>query len=123
MVHDCGRLWSLQREEKKMFGGIVGLIIQLIAGAVGGNIVGAAAKPLDLGPVWNSVAGIVGGGIGGQILGAVLGGGGGADAAAAGGLDIGSIIGQIVAGGVGGGVLMAIVGLIKQAMGGGATTR
>ena len=58
-----------------MFGGIVGLIIQLIAGAVGGNIVGAAAKQLDLGPVWNSVAGIVGGGIGRQILGAMLGGG------------------------------------------------
>jgi hypothetical protein len=57
-----------------MSGGIVGIIIQLIAGAAGGNIVGALAKQLDLGPLWNSVAGIVGGGIGGQILGAVLGG-------------------------------------------------
>jgi hypothetical protein len=38
--------------------------------------------------------------------------------AGAGGLDIGSIIGQIVSGGVGGGILMVIVGLIKQAMGG-----
>ena len=36
----------------------------------------------------------------------------------AGGLDIGSIIGQIASGGVGGGILMVIVGLIKQAMGG-----
>jgi hypothetical protein len=99
-----------------MFGGIVGLIIQLIAGAAGGNIVGAAAKQLDLGPVWNSIAGIVGGGIGGQILGAVLGGG----AAASSGLDIGSIVEQIVAGG---GILMAIIGLIKQVMGGGAAIR
>ena len=75
-----------------MWGGIVGLIIQLIAG-----------------------------GVGAQIIGALLGGGAGAGAAAAGagGLDIGSIIGQIVSGGVGGGVLMVIVGLIKQAMGGG----
>jgi hypothetical protein len=97
-----------------MSGGIVGLIIQLIAGAAGGNIVGALAKQLDLGPLWNSVAGIVGGGIGGQILGAVLGGG----ATASGGLDIGSIIQQVLAGGVGGGVLMAIIGAIKQAMGG-----
>ena len=97
-----------------MSGGIVAIIIQLIAGAVGGNIVGAMAKPLDLGTLWNSVAGIVGGGIGGQILGAVLGG----DATASGGLDIGSIIQQVLAGGVGGGVLMAIVGAIKQAMGG-----
>ena len=102
-----------------MFGGTAGLIIQLIAGAVGGNIVGAVAKPLDLGLLWNSVAGIVGGGIGGQILGAVLGGG----AAASGGLDVGSIIQQVVAGGVGGGVLMAIVGAIRQAMGGNTANR
>jgi len=47
-----------------------------------------------------------------------VGGGAGADVAGAGGLDIGSIIGQIVSGGVGGGILMVIVGLIKQAMGG-----
>jgi len=57
-------------------------------------------------------------GVGAQIIGALLGGGTGAEAAGAGGLDIGSIIGQIVSGGVGGGVLMVIVGLIKQAMGG-----
>jgi hypothetical protein len=100
-----------------MSGGIVGIIIQLIAGAAGGNIVGALVKQLDLGPVWNSVAGIVGGGIGGQILGAVVGG----DAAATGGLDVGSIIQQVLAGGVGGGVLMAIVGAVKQAMGGAST--
>jgi hypothetical protein len=31
-------------------------------------------------------------------------------------MDIGSIVGSIAGGGVGGGVLMAIVGLIKQAM-------
>jgi hypothetical protein len=97
-----------------MSGGIVGIIIQLIAGAAGGNVVAALAKQLDLGPLWNSVAGIIGGGIGGQILGAVLGGG----ATGSGGLDISSIIGQVAAGGVGGGVLMAIVGAVKQAMGG-----
>jgi uncharacterized membrane protein YeaQ/YmgE (transglycosylase-associated protein family) len=102
-----------------MFGGTVGIIIQLIAGAVGGNIVGGLAKQLDLGVLWNSVAGIVGGGIGGQILGAVLGGG----AVASSGLDIGSIIEQVAAGGVGGGVLMAIIGAIKQAMGGSAAAR
>ena len=52
-------------------------------------------------------------------LGALIGGGApsGAEAAAGGGLDIGSIIGQIVSGGVGGGILMIIVGLVKQAMG------
>jgi len=50
-----------------MFGGTAGLIIQLI-----GNVVGGLVKQLDLGPIWNSVAGIVGGGLGGQLLGVVL---------------------------------------------------
>jgi len=100
-----------------MWGGIVGLIIQLISGAVGGNIAGSAMKQYNLGTLGNSIAGVIGGGVGAQIIGALLGGGTGAEAAA-GSLDIGSIIGQIVAGGAGGGILMVIVGLIKQAMGG-----
>ena len=100
-----------------MWGGIVGLIIQLISGAVGGNIAGSAMKQYNLGTLGNSIAGVIGGGVGAQIIGALVGGGTGAEAAA-GGLDIGSIIGQIVSGGAGGGILMVIVGLIKQAMGG-----
>jgi hypothetical protein len=99
-----------------MWGGIVGLIIQLISGAVGGNIAGSALKQYNLGTMGNSIAGVIGGGVGAQIIGALLGGGTGAEAA--GSMDIGSIIGQIVSGGVGGGILMVIVGLIKQAMGG-----
>ena len=87
------------------------LIISLISGAAGGNIVGKVLKNLDLGPLGNSIAGIVGGGIGSQIIAAL----GSADAAT-GGMDIGSIISSIASGGVGGGVLMAIVGLIKNAM-------
>jgi hypothetical protein len=101
-----------------MWGGVIGLIIQLIAGGVGGNIAGAALKQYNLGTLGNSIAGIVGGGVGAQIIGALLGGGADATGAGAGGLDIGSIIGQIASGGVGGGVLMVIIGLIKQAMGG-----
>ena len=104
-----------------MWGGIIGLIIQLISGAVGGNIAGAALKQYNLGTIGNSIAGVIGGGVGAQIIGALLGGGTGAEAAA-GGLDIGSIIGQIVSDGVGGGILMVIVGLIKQAMGGRAAS-
>ena len=38
-------------------------------------------------------------------------------------LDVGSIVQQVVAGGVGGGVLMAIVGAIRQAMGGNTANR
>src|SRR5215469_15070485 len=101
-----------------MWGGIIGLIIQLISGGVGGNIAGAALKQYDLGTLGNSIAGIVGGGVGAQIIGALLGGGAEGAGAGAGGLDIGSIIGLSASGGVGGGILMVIVGLIKQAMGG-----
>jgi len=101
-----------------MWGGTIGLIIQLIAGAAGGNVVGSLLKQFDLGVLGNSIAGVIGGGVGAQVIGSLLGGGAGAGAAAAGGLDIGSIIGQIVAGGAGGGILMVIVGLVKQFMGG-----
>ena len=64
---------------------IVSLIIQLVTGAIGGNVAGAALKNYNLGPLGNSLAGIVGGGIGGQILSAVLGGSAGAAAAGAAG--------------------------------------
>ncbi len=85
------------------------LIIQLIAGAVGGNVAGAILKQFNLGVLFNSIAGIVGGGIGGQILSQVLG--------AQGGMDIGGIITQVAGGGVGGAILLVIVGVIKKAMG------
>jgi uncharacterized membrane protein YeaQ/YmgE (transglycosylase-associated protein family) len=90
---------------------IASLIIQLVSGAVGGNIAGAAFKDQSLGTIGNTIAGIVGGGIGGQILQAVFG------MAASGQLDISSIIAQVASGGVGGGVLMAIIGVAKQMMG------
>lgn len=54
------------------------LIIQLISGAVGGNIIGALLKKFSLGVVGNSIAGLVGGGLGGQFLGNMLGAGMGA---------------------------------------------
>ena len=51
-----------------MSGTLVNLIIQLISGAVGGNVAGAALKDYSLGTLGNSIAGIVGGGVGGWIL-------------------------------------------------------
>jgi hypothetical protein len=115
------RCYRQQKEFDDMWGGIIGLIIQLIAGGVGGNIAGSALKQYDLGTIGNTIAGVIGGGVGAQIIGALLGGGAGAAAGEAGGLDIGSIIGQIASGGVGGSILMVIVGLIKQAMSGKTT--
>ena len=87
------------------------LIISLLSGAAGGNIVGKLLKNLDLGPLGNSIAGIIGGGLGQQILASL----GSADAAAA-GLDAGAIIQSIAGGGIGGGILMAIVGVIRSMM-------
>ena len=51
---------------------IINLIIQLIAGAVGGNAAGAASKDISLGTLGNTVAGAVGGVGGGQLLSALI---------------------------------------------------
>lgn len=83
------------------------LIIQLASGALGGNIAGSLLKNQSMGPLLNSILGILGGGLGGQVLG-MLG-----IATGAGDMDLAGILGSIGAGTVGGGGLMAIVGLIK----------
>ncbi|WP_456437478.1 hypothetical protein [Psychroserpens sp.] len=91
------------------------LIIQLISGAVGGNLAGSLMKKFSLGTLGNSILGILGGGLGGQLLG-MIGLGGTEVAAASSGMDLSSILGSVAGGGVGGGVVMAIVGMIKNAM-------
>ncbi len=86
------------------------LIVQLVSGAIGGNVAGSLMKKFSMGTMWNSIIGIVGGGLGGQILGMLgldLGGGE---------MDLAGILGNVAGGGVGGGVIMAVVGLIKNAM-------
>lgn len=89
------------------------LVIQLVAGALGGNAAGAVLNKLNLGTLGNSVSGLVGGGLGGQILGLM---GGAGMGAAAHGMDITSIIASVAVGGAGGGALMAIVGAVKNMM-------
>jgi uncharacterized membrane protein YeaQ/YmgE (transglycosylase-associated protein family) len=90
---------------------VTSLLVQLVSGAVGGNVAGAAMKKLSLGTLGNSIVGILGGGIGGQILG-MMGMGAGGDGA----MDAGSILSSVAGGGVGGAVLLAIIGAIKSAM-------
>ncbi|MBN2364535.1 MAG: hypothetical protein EH225_00100 [Calditrichaeota bacterium] len=90
---------------------LTSLIVELISGAVGGNIAGSLLKKFSLGTLWNSIVGIIGGGLGGQLLGLL-----GAGGSAAGGVDVASIISSIAGGGVGGGILMVIIGYIKQMM-------
>lgn len=89
------------------------LLIQLLGGAVGGNLFGTLFKKLSLGTIGNSIAGILGGGLGGQLL-AML--GMGAAGATDGGTDLMSILTNLGASGAGGGVLMAVVGLVKKAL-------
>lgn len=88
------------------------LIVQVIAGAVGGTGAGAAFKDLSLGKAGDAVTGAIGGGVVGQILAAVLGGG----AADVGGMDVASLVRDIVGGGVGGAVVMAVIGMLRNAM-------
>jgi hypothetical protein len=98
---------------KTMSGTIVNLIIQLIAGAVGGNAAGSALKDYSLGGLGNTVAGAVGGVGLGQVLQALL----PMLAGAAGGeFDVGAVIGQLVGGGAGGAILTVVVGLVKKMM-------
>lgn len=86
----------------------VGLIIQLIGGAVGGYGTGRVAKNVSISPTVDAIVGLIGG-WGGTWLAAMIPGltgmltGGGA-----------AYVGQAVTGLVGGGILTAIVGLIKN---------
>ena len=90
------------------------LIIQLVAGAIGGNAAGKAMPNANLGGLGNTIAGLVGGGILGQIVQALFTSGAVDAAASAAGLDIGSIVANVASGGIGGAVLTAIVGMIKN---------
>ena len=41
---------------------IVSLVVQLVSGAIGGNLAGSLLKNLSLGALGNSLAGAIGGG-------------------------------------------------------------
>ena len=90
---------------------LIPLIIQLVSGAVGGNVIGSVFKNLSLGGLGNSIAGIVGGGIGGQLLGMLGMGLGG------GGMDAAGILGTVASSAIGGGVLMTVIGFIRRLLG------
>jgi hypothetical protein len=83
----------------------------LIAGAIGGNAVGAAAQNVNMGTAGNTVAGAVGGIAGGSLLTQLL-----PMLANATGGDIGAWAGQLVGGGVSGAIVSAVVGLIVNNM-------
>lgn len=86
---------------------IVSLIIQLIAGAVGGNVGGAAMKNSSLGTAGNSIAGAIGGVLGGTALGPMIGMG-----PMAGSFDIKNTVTAAIAGLI----VQIVAGLIKANM-------
>ena len=89
------------------------LIIQIIAGLIGGNAAGAGAKNLSLGTAGNSVVGGVGGLLGGLLTNMMAGGGAGLDLP---NLDIGALVQSLAGGGVGGAILTVIAGMLKKAL-------
>jgi uncharacterized membrane protein YeaQ/YmgE (transglycosylase-associated protein family) len=50
---------------------LTSLVVQIVAGALGGSAAGAAAKQYSLGTLGNIIAGAIGGGVVGQLIGAV----------------------------------------------------
>jgi hypothetical protein len=84
------------------------ILINLIAGALGGVGAGKSSPTFDLGTAGN----IIGGGLVGQIatllLPSVL------SAAQSGNFSVSGIVSQAVAGGAGGAILTAIIGAIKN---------
>ena len=88
------------------------ILINLVAGALGGVGAGKASPQFDIGTIGNIISGIVGGGVLGQIV--TLGLPSLVAAAQAGNLSVGGVISQVVAGGAGGAILTAIIGAIKN---------
>lgn len=100
---------------------IVPILVQLIAGGVGGNVIGQVVRSLNLGPAGNSIVGAIGGIAGTWLAGMIPGldglvAGGAAAAGTAGGLDLSALAGQGAIGLIGGGILTAIAGIIKSSM-------
>lgn len=100
---------------------IVPILVQLAAGAAGGNVIGQLIKNLNLGTAGNSLVGAIGGLVAtwlasntpglDTLVGAVSGASG-----TLGGLDMGALAGQAAVGLAGGGVLSALAAVLKTTM-------
>ena len=92
-----------QASDRKHKTDLTSLLVQIVAGAIGGSAAGAAAKQYSLGTLGNAIAGAIGGGIVGQLIGAVA------------GTAVEGWVGNFAGGAVGGAFLMVLVGFIKDA--------
>lgn len=97
---------------------LISLLLPLVSGAAGGNLVGGILKNFNLGAFGNSLAGLVGGGVGSMVLGNLL----GVDLPATGmDADNAASLAQILGGGAGGGALTILVSVLQRALGRPAT--
>ena len=85
---------------------VVYLIVQIVAGAIGGNIF-AKVTQFTLGPLYNSIVGAVGGALGGLIF-------QGLGPEMTGGLAIGSILLQTAIGAVSGAIVTVFASLFMH---------
>jgi hypothetical protein len=88
------------------------ILINLVAGALGGVGAGKSSPTFDLGTMGNIISGLIGGGVLGQIVTLLL--PSVVAAAQSGNLSIGGIASQVIAGGAGGAILTALIGAIKN---------
>lgn len=88
------------------------ILINLVAGALGGVGAGNASPRFDLGTAGNIVAGAVGGGVLGQIITLAM----PAITAslASGNFSVGAVVANLISGGAGGAILTAIIGAMKN---------
>ena len=88
------------------------ILINLVAGALGGVGAAKTSPTFDLGMVGNIITGLIGGGVLGQVvtllLPSIM------AAAQSGHFSGGGIVSQLIAGGAGGAILTAIIGAIKN---------
>jgi hypothetical protein len=88
------------------------ILINLVAGAIGGVGAGKSSSTFDLGTAGNIVSGLVGGGLLGQVatllLPSVL------AEAQSGNFSVSGVVSQAAAGGAGGAILTAIIGAMKN---------
>ncbi|WP_323123204.1 hypothetical protein [Burkholderia alba] len=96
---------------------MLGLIIQLVSGATGGNVAASLLEKYSLGPVGNTLAGIIGGGIGGELIKIALGGA----AQTADGFDRGMLFGSIGGGGASGALVVLATGFARARYAGNAS--
>ncbi|WP_413586837.1 GlsB/YeaQ/YmgE family stress response membrane protein [Bdellovibrio sp. HCB274] len=80
------------------------ILTTFLAGLAGGNITGSLLKRLSLGPVGNSIAGVVGGFLGGPAVVNMV------NPVTQGGFVWSNILGS----GIGGAVVMVVAGLVKN---------